>query len=163
MATPQQSPGFRLEVRRTFAALREKVFAAWTERKQLERWMCKDIASHDVHYRELDVRAGGRYVMEVRDTANGDFYAGQGAYREVKPPEKLVFTWSWTKRQPDGSDAPLHPETQVTVEFFARGASTEVVLTHEIFRTVKDRDEHDQGWNGCFQMLASLLEGTPNS
>ena len=157
MATPQQSPGFRLEVRRTFAAQREKVFAAWTQREQLERWMCKDIASHEVRYGELDVRAGGRYVMEVRDSATGDFYKGQGVYREVKPPEKLVFTWAWTKRQPDGRDGPLHPETQVTVEFFVRGASTEVVLTHEIFRTAKDRDEHNQGWTGCFEALAQFL------
>ena len=37
MATPQSSPELTLQVRRTFAASREKVFAAWTEREQLLR------------------------------------------------------------------------------------------------------------------------------
>ena len=37
MAIAQSSPDFTLEVRRTFTAPREKVFAAWTEPAQLEK------------------------------------------------------------------------------------------------------------------------------
>ena len=74
MATPQSSPGLTLQVRRTFAAPREKVFAAWTQREQLEKWMCRDVASHTVIHRELDARPGGRYLMEGRDSANGEIY-----------------------------------------------------------------------------------------
>lgn len=158
MATPQQGASLKLELRRTFASPREKVFAAWTERQQLEQWMCKDVPTHSVRYRELDVRTGGRYSMEVSDQASGDFYVGQGAFREVKPPEKLVFTWGWTKRQPDGTQLPVDSETQVTVEFFPRGKSTEVVLTHEFFRTAQSRDEHARGWTGCFDALAKALD-----
>lgn len=158
MATPQQSTGFRLEIRRTFAAPRERVFAAWTEQTQLEKWMCKDVASQVVTYHEHDPRTGGSYRMEVRDQKTGEVYWGRGVYREVRPPERLVFTWAWTKESAGGRQAPLlHPETQVTVEFFARGASTEILLTHEVFRSAKDRDEHDQGWKGCFDMLEKVL------
>ena len=58
MATPQQgqskagaaipgqsSTGLTLEVRRTFASPREKVFAAWAQREQLEKLMCADQAA----------------------------------------------------------------------------------------------------------------------
>ena len=161
MATAKQTPEFTLQIRRTFAAPREKVFAAWAQREQLEKWMCKDVVVHTVIHHQQDIRAGGRYLMEVRDPAKGETYWGQGVYREVKPPEKLVFSWSWTKDTPEGVN--LHPgseETQVTVEFFARGNSTEVVLTHATFGSAKLRDEHDQGWNGCLDVLASVLTTT---
>ena len=159
MATPQSSPEFTLQVRRTFAAPREKVFAAWTQREQLEKWMCRDVSAHTVIHHQQDIRAGGRYLLEVRDSAKGETYWGQGAYREVKSPEKLVFTWVWSKDRPDGPT--MHPgshETLVTVEFFARGNSTEVVLTHTGLGTAALRDDHDRGWNGCFDVLAKVLQ-----
>jgi uncharacterized protein YndB with AHSA1/START domain len=164
MAAPQQTAGFTLQIRRTFAAPREKVFAAWAQREQLEQWMCKDVSAHTVIHHEQDIRTGGRYRMEVRDTTNGETYTGYGIYREVKPPEKIVFTWSWTKKTPRGTVVSLHPgssETLVTVEFFARGNdSTEIVLTHATFDNVKDRDDHNRGWNGCFDILARVLQTT---
>ena len=168
MATPQkrhETPGFTLEVRRTFAAPREKVFAAWAEREQLEKWMCADVSSQAVTHHKQDIRTGGEYLMEVRDRAKGETYWGKGVYLEVRRPEKIVFTWSWKKSERDGSRAELHPaspETTVTVEFFARGDATEVVLTQATFGSQKDRDEHDQGWNGCFDVLADVL-GTTSS
>jgi len=46
----------------------------------------------------------------------------------VDPPKRLVYPWRW-------EDDPAFPDTLVTVEFVARGAATEVVLTHEAFPT----------------------------
>jgi uncharacterized protein YndB with AHSA1/START domain len=165
MATSKQTPEFTLQIRRTFAAPREKVFAAWARREQLEQWMCKDESSHTVIHHEQDIRPGGRYKMEIHDPVKGETYWGQGVYREVKPPEKIVFSWSWTRDTPDGAQLhPESPETQVTVEFFARGSSTEVVLTHAVFGSAKLRDDHHQGWNGCLDALARVLQttSTPN-
>jgi uncharacterized protein YndB with AHSA1/START domain len=158
MATPQKD--FTLEVRRTFPASREKVFAAWADPQKLAQWMCQDVPTHQVTYRELNIRTGGRYVMEIHDSANGQIYIGSGIYRAVTPPRKLIFTWSWVTQAPDGTSSPFHeePETLVTVDFFERNAATEVVLKHEGFVSQKAHDEHDGGWNGCFNVLAALLE-----
>jgi uncharacterized protein YndB with AHSA1/START domain len=151
--------GLTVQVRRTFAAPREKVFAAWTQRDQLEKWMCKDQHDHTVIHHQQDIRTGGRYLLEVHDPGKGEVYWGQGIYREVKPPEKIAFTWSWTRSTPDGQQLhPESPETLVTVEFFARGNATEVVLTHGVFNTQKDFNDHHQGWNGCFDVLAKALQ-----
>jgi uncharacterized protein YndB with AHSA1/START domain len=125
--------------------------------------MCKDAASHVVIHHVQEIRTGGRYLMEVSDPGKGETYWGQGVYLEVKPPEKIVFSWAWTKAEPDGSRTELHPDsrdTKVTVEFFARGDFTEVVLTHATFGSTELRDEHDRGWNGCLDMLAKVLETT---
>jgi uncharacterized protein YndB with AHSA1/START domain len=120
--------------------------------------MCRDVPTHQVKFTELNVTPGGRYGISVNNSTNGDRYIGSGVYREVKPPEKLVFTWAWTHKKADGSLVALHPESQVTVEFFERGKSTEMVLRHEFLQTKKDRDEHDKGWTGCFDLLARLLD-----
>jgi uncharacterized protein YndB with AHSA1/START domain len=119
--------------------------------------MCRDVASHQVRFTHLDVKVGGRYTIEVKDAASGVEYTGGGVYREVKPPEKLVFTWEWKQKKAGGGESQLHPETQVTVEFHKRGDQTEVVLTHEFFQTQQERRETDTGWNGCFDLLTKAL------
>src|SRR5215510_6520302 len=142
MAAPQQGQNktsLTLEVRRTFPFSRERVFAAWTDRRQLEQWMCRDASAHTVIHHQQDIRTGGRYVLEVQDREKNEIYWGQGTYREVTPPEKIVFTWHWTKTTQDGTNLhPDSPETLVTVEFQARGSSTEVVLTHARFGSERD-------------------------
>jgi uncharacterized protein YndB with AHSA1/START domain len=160
MATPQKGSETRLEIRRTFAAPRAKVFAAWTEREKLERWMCRDVPTHEPKYTELDLRPGGRYVIEIPVPKEGFTYRGHGVFQEVKPPERLVFTWGWQK-VPLGkgkSEELQKTESLVTVELFERGKSTEMVFTHERFENAKMRDEHQKGWDGCFEKLAEFLE-----
>jgi uncharacterized protein YndB with AHSA1/START domain len=154
----QGKPGFTLQVRRTFKAPREKVFAAWAEPDQLKKWMCGDVPSHVITQHVQEIRTGGRWKTEIHDPAKNEVYWGRGIYREVKPPEKIVFTWHWALGTPDGAN--MHPgseETVVTVEFFARGNSTEVVLTHAVFSSEVLREEHNRGWKGCFDALEKLL------
>ena len=79
------------------------------------------------------MRTGGRYQIEVTDP-RGETYLGQGIYREVKPPEKLVFTWAWTKSSKAPDDSLQTKDSLITVEFFPRGNSTEVVLTQELLQ-----------------------------
>ncbi len=83
-------------------------------------------------------------------------YIVGGEYREVNPPEKLVFTWIWEEMPLDISDwAP--PVTLVTVEFFDCDGATEIVLTHEQFPDERMRDEHNNEWGGCIDRLAQYL------
>jgi uncharacterized protein YndB with AHSA1/START domain len=158
MASPESRPDFTLQIRRTFAAPREKVFAAWTDPAQLEKWMCREVAAHAVIHHQQDIRTGGRYQMEIRDSLKNEVYWGQGVYLEVSPPEKLRFTWCWTKDRPDGEN--MHPgaeETEVVVEFLARGDATELILTHAGFPNEELRKDHDGGWNGCLDILEGVV------
>ncbi len=116
---------------------------------------------------ELDARTGGHYKVEVscppevrpaeqereRSASAPDYriYRMQGTYREVRPPERLVFTWWW-----EGAD---FRDSVVTVEFRTLGQSnfTEVTLTHELLPE-KEREDHRQGWEGCFDRLQETLQ-----
>jgi uncharacterized protein YndB with AHSA1/START domain len=151
-------PKTSLEIRRVFKAPRQKVYDAWTQLEHLQHWMCRDVPTHDVKYVELDVRPGGRYTIQVK-TAEGVTYIGRGIFREVKPPEKLVFTWGWTRSPEDPKEPLQKSETTVTVELVDRGASTEMVFTHTNFVHAKELEDTRKGWGGCFDVLEQYLEG----
>ena len=139
-----------LQIRRTFAAPRQQVFEAWTQPEKLSRWLCRVTTRHSTKLLEMDVRVGGRYRLEVTNP-DGTHVRLSGTDREIQSPERLVFTWQW-EGDPDFG------ETLVTVEFHARGNSTELVLTHERFLNSERRDRHAAGWNGYFDTLKELLQ-----
>jgi uncharacterized protein YndB with AHSA1/START domain len=156
MASTITGPESRLQIRRMFAAPRPKVFEAWTEQEKLEKWMCRDNPKNSTRYTAFEVRKGGTNMMEIR-TADGATYHQRVTFREIKPPEKLVFTWAWERFAPSGEKNEVQDETLVTVDFEERGKFTEVTLTHEHFRDAEQRDRHQKGWNGCFEKLAETL------
>jgi uncharacterized protein YndB with AHSA1/START domain len=150
MAEKPTSPETALQIRRTFAAPRQKVFEAWTEAEKVTQWLCRVSKEHSTKLLELDVRVGGRYRLEVT-TPEGSHMLLSGRYLEVKPPDKLVLTWEWEGDPDFGA-------TVLTLDFLARGNSTELVLTHERFPNKERRDRHAVGWNGCFDQLEELLQ-----
>jgi len=157
MATAPQASETQLQVSRMILSPREKVFEAWIKRALLEKWMCRASPEQRTKYHELDVRPGGRYKIESV-APSGVVFMVEGQYREIRPPEKLVFTWSWTMTPAQVPPLPADPETLVTVEFFERGKFTEVILTHERFSCAENRDRHAHGWKGCFETLNRALQ-----
>jgi len=148
MATPQSQPENALHLTRTFSAPRDRVFRAWTDVKQFALWFHPS-EEYTTVISALDLRVGGTYSLEMRHK-NGNVSKLRGTYKEVRPPEKLVFTWSWQRETPS-------PETLVTVEFRDLGSSTEVNLMHQNFLNPEDRDKHNQGWTGCLAQLETYL------
>ena len=138
-----------VRVSRTFEANRQRVFRAWTDPELLIRWFADD--DSDMTVRALDLRVGGRYRFE--GTNAGHAWAIEGVFREVIPPERLVYTWSFPQNPEFGEPG----ETTVTVEFRERGKSTEVTVTHEGFTNAVARAEHNKGWIGCLDRLGSVV------
>ena len=143
-------PAVRLT--RTIRASRQRVFRAWTDPELLMRWFITP--DDEMRIIELDLRAGGRYRLE--GTVRARPWAVWGTYREVVPPSRLVYTWTWDNDSNLGE--PLGKDTLVTVEFLERGAETEVVVTHEKLATERARTEHANGWVECLDRVAALAE-----
>ena len=148
---PQAEEAVR--VSRTFRASRQRVYRAWTDPELLIRWFVDDDA--EMRIRELDLRVGGRWRFE--GTMAGTPWTLEGTFREVRPPERLVYTWAWTADHlPFGSPG----DTMVTVEFRERGGSgeeTEVTVTQEGFTDAAARAGHHKGWIGCLDRLGGLV------
>jgi uncharacterized protein YndB with AHSA1/START domain len=105
---------------RVYDAPRDLVWRAWTDPKHMARWFGPRGFTSSVP--ELDVRAGGalRIVMRGPD---GNDYPMKGVFREVKPPERLVF--SNIAIDKDGNHL-LEGET--TVIFEEQGGKTKLTL-----------------------------------
>jgi uncharacterized protein YndB with AHSA1/START domain len=155
-ATP--GPTSRLEVRRTIAAPRERVFQAFAQQEQMDRWMCRDASSHIIKYLQFDFRVGGGFTLEIR-TPGGHTYIQRCAFVEIKRPEKIVFTWNTEHADAAGHKVMDHiEETVVTVELLERGKTTEVVLTHDLGAAgAKERGDYRRGWTGCLEKLAEAV------
>lgn len=149
MAEPQTREDTTLQLTRTFTATREEVFRAWTDPEALKQWWLPG-EGFSLPSAEIDLRVGGRYRLTMRNSQGELFYLG-GTYREVRPPERLVYTWRWEHTEMDVGD------TLVTVDFRARGNSTEVAITHELFPSGALRDRHDVGWSACLERLARVV------
>jgi uncharacterized protein YndB with AHSA1/START domain len=132
---------------RHFAARPERVFQALTDPAELVRWWGPE--GFTVPECELDVRPGGAWRTCMR-SPDGNLHCVSGVYREIVPPKRLVYTWSWE------TEGPPH-ETLVTIELVARDGGTDLTLLHQGFKSDDSRDQHAGGWGGCFDSLVQYF------
>lgn len=131
----------------------DRVFAAWTEAGQLEKWFGPP--GYEVRVRKLDVRVGGEFefVMqppEAEDPARSIV----GTFKEIAEPRHLVFTWAWVD---ENGSAPDAGESLVTVEFRTVVEGTKVCITHERLASEESRAGHHAGWSGSLDKLAAYF------
>jgi uncharacterized protein YndB with AHSA1/START domain len=139
-----------LVIERTFAAPRELVFAAWTEQERLAQWCYpKDF---EPLFGEGDLRVGGKWRAGMKAPWGEPFVVG-GVYREIIPPERLVFTHAW-----EPADGAGH-ETVVTITLFDEAGKTRMVFEQSGFLDTATRDSHNDGWNEAFDHLRRYAEG----
>jgi uncharacterized protein YndB with AHSA1/START domain len=146
--TTHITENIQLKLERLIKAPRERVFKAWTDPEQIKQWFvpCGKTGEVTTPSAKSDPRVGGKYRIQTRK-ADGEYFTAAGTYREVKPPERLVFTWGWEKDGSGPDYGELEPdETLVTIEFLERGTDTLLIFTHERFATAESRDRHLEGW-----------------
>lgn len=142
-----------LKVTRLFKAPRERVFAAFTTAESMNQWFgCGGKTTTCT----TDFRVGGSYRLETREPDSGEVFTVTGTYREITPPAKVVFTWTY-----EGDEDWAGCESVVSVEFKAVGDQTELTLTHTGFPSAESRSNHGQGWNTCMDKMDALLTGKP--
>ena len=141
-----------LVITRLINAPRERVFKAWTDPAALVHWWGPHGFTTPVC--ELDVRPGGAFRIHMQ-SPEGEVYPILGAYREVVPPERLVYSDDWA----DG----LRPSQQshVTVLFADQGGKT-LLTVRPLFGSVEERDAMQaqglvEGWTEGLERLESHL------
>ncbi len=147
MDPSSSDPPPMLKITRIIRASRQEVFDAWTNPASVKQWMC--LEGSTVSFIELDVRVGGAFRIDMRHP-DGETTVLTGVYREVIPPKKLVFTWL--------SKHTKYRESLVTVELFAQGNATQLVLTQVQLPDEEAVQLHTAGWTELMERLAALLE-----
>jgi uncharacterized protein YndB with AHSA1/START domain len=144
---------FTLTITRVFDATPQALFAAWTDASQISRWIGP--RSVKAESKRMDAKTGGGYVIEMHHDS-GKISTVRGIYRELKPGERIVFTWAW-----DGEGGKPGAEMLVTVTFKALGRQTEMTLHQVRIPSKESRDDHNTGWTGSFDKLAEVVAGLP--
>jgi uncharacterized protein YndB with AHSA1/START domain len=80
-----------IRLTRLFDAPRQLVFDALTKPEHVKRWWGVLDDKHSVAACEIDLRPGGAWRFVGRGP-EGDYPAFYGVYREILPPERLVYT-----------------------------------------------------------------------
>jgi len=144
-----RSAGFELVMRAEFAAPREAVFAAWTDRRLVSRWWAAK--TYTTLSCEMDVRPGGAWRRLMR-RPDKTVLIEYGTYLEVVPPERLVFAYN-----SEGTDL-VEPETLVTVAFADLGdGRTQLTLLHAGIESDTAHAIHEAGWSRCFERFSTAL------
>jgi uncharacterized protein YndB with AHSA1/START domain len=147
----------KLTLTREFDAPREMVWKAWTTPGQVKAWLQLN-EGVTIESVKMDLRVGGKFRIQTK-MEDGEFFTAAGTYLEVKPPERVVYTWDWEK---DGGEADFGKlegaETQLTVEFHATGKRTQLVLTHEKFASTEKRDRHIVGWGKWLDRMETFIK-----
>ncbi|MEX0886715.1 MAG: SRPBCC family protein [Phycisphaeraceae bacterium] len=138
----------KLTLTRTFAAPRELLWAAWTEREHMLHWFCP--RDFTVLFADADLRPGGAWRAGMR-APDGSEYIEHGTYREIDAPSRLVFTHAWEKNESE----PAGVETLITITFAEPGQGQTLMTFEQVgFATAGSRDGHEQGWGEAFDNLA---------
>ena len=139
---------------RVFDAPRERVFAAWTDARQLERWFGP--RGFTLHSAEADPRPGGMFRLCLRSPQGKDYWV-RGLYREVVAPERLVISCT----AEDEKGIPRLEEI-ISVSFADEGGRTRLSLNATAGGTGPEAEAMmagmPRGWNQTVSRLDEHLK-----
>ncbi|AVA24847.1 SRPBCC family protein [Rhizobium sp. NXC24] len=122
-----------LIVTRTFNAPPSTVYRAWSQPELFRRWwMPKSVSGVSLVSCDMDVRTGGKYLLEF-GAGGSDTMAFYGKYLEVVPNERIV----WTNDESEEGAI-------TTVTFEDQGGRT-LVNFHEVYPSKEALEEALQG------------------
>lgn len=154
-------------ITRTFNAPIEKVWAAWTEPEQIEKWWGpKDFTAPHI---TIDFREGGKYLYAMHGPAGTPFDVDMwsaGTFTEIVPQRKIAYTDHFADA--DGNMvspasigmAGMPDEMHVTLEFEPTDdGKTKLTLTHEGPAADSEHAKNmTDGWNQSLDKFTSVVE-----
>lgn len=141
--------GKEFTIRRTFGAPRDEVSRAWTDPVVAMRWWHPDGMETRPDSVTIDLREGGTYAYTMVGP-DGTDYPTTGTYLEVRPLERLRFTWGSLGDDP--RDAPI-----ITLDLADTGDGRTAMTFHVDGVDGRPGDDVFDGWAGAFDVLDRVL------
>ena len=139
----------QISVSRTFEALLELLWKAWTEPEHFMQWYGP--RGFTTPHCEIDLRVGRRHLWSMRSPdGNEMFFTGE--YTEVEPMKRLVFTDAMSDSE--GNAMPGMGAMEVTVAFSHAGGRTTVTVSH------MGMEGAAMGWEQALDKLQEILTGS---
>jgi uncharacterized protein YndB with AHSA1/START domain len=151
---------------RVFDTPRDLVWKAFTDVEHMKQWWGPK--GFTVVKAQMDLRPGGTYHYAMK-SPDGATMWGKFVFREIVPPEKIVFINSFSDENGGTTRHPLHItwplEMLSTFTFEDLGGKTRFSLRWSPYNaTAEERKTFDeghqsmtQGWTGTMDQLAAYL------
>lgn len=149
-----------ITITREFDAPPERVFRAHVDRDLFVQWIGP--RGLETTVTAWDARTGGAYAYRAAG-GDGDFETGfYGSFHEVRPPERLVQTFTW-EGAPDGVSLE-------TMTFEALDGGRCRIVATSVVESIEIRDQIlssgmdvgvNEGYAKLDALLAAGLDGTP--
>jgi uncharacterized protein YndB with AHSA1/START domain len=139
-----------LVVSRSFPALPQVVFAAWSTAEHIKRWFCP--AQFTVPHATVDFRVGGAFDVCMRSPAGQDHWT-RGVFKEIVPDRRLVIEM---KVEETPGRTLFHALTQVSFAQHDGGTRMEVVQSYTLLEAAAARmiEGAEPGWAQTLDRLA---------
>lgn len=154
-------------ISRVFDAPPERVWKAFTDPEHMKHWWGPKDST--VLVSKMDLRVGGSYLGSLRDPS-GRVMWGKFVYREIVPPERLVWEHSFSDenggltRHPLSATWPLELLTTVTLHEPHKGRTAVTLRWSPLDATAEEQKTFDAahdsmrgGWGGSFDRLDAYL------
>ncbi len=138
-----------IRLQRVFRANPERIYRAFLDPAAMAKWLPPYGFTCAVHH--MDARVGGTYRMSFTNFATGRGHSFGGAYRELVPFEKILYT--------DRFDDPNLPgEMQTTITLKPVSCGTDLNVVQEGLPDAIPIEMCYLGWQESLAQLAQLVE-----
>jgi uncharacterized protein YndB with AHSA1/START domain len=154
-------------ISRVLDAPRELVWKCFTDPERMKQWWGPKGVS--VEQAKMDLRPGGIFLYGMK-TADGTVMWGRMVYREIVPPQKIVFVNSFSDenggltRHPMAPTWPIEMLSVFTFEEQPGGKTKFTVRWSPLDPTAEEQQTFDaghasmtQGWTGTLEKLEAYL------
>jgi uncharacterized protein YndB with AHSA1/START domain len=141
-----------ITITRVFDAPRERVWKEWTEPERFAAWFGGSQSEVPPSTVSMDVRPGGSWRATMFAERGRREIQWNGEYREVVPPERLVFT-VWDEPGKEAYEL-------VTVVLTDLGdGRTEMFFRQDGRMSPEEYERAGQGWSSFFDVIDERLAG----
>ena len=131
-----ETKGRQIKFTRIFDAPRELVFETHTTCEHLMNWWGP--REWPLSYCKIDFRPGGKWHFCMKGPNEGDESWGIAFYKEIKQPEKIIYTDSFSDK--DGNVNKEMPSFDTVITFEEMDGQTKVIVNS----TVGSKEEVDK-------------------
>jgi uncharacterized protein YndB with AHSA1/START domain len=139
-----------ISLTRVFDAPRDRIWREWTEPEPFGDWFGGAAGEVPLETVSMDVRPGGSFRLTMFYGPERMEIRWRGEYREVVPPERLVFTIS------DDSDPGRYELVTVALRELGDGR-TEMQFEQRGWMPPEAYERTEQGWGAFFDRLDERL------
>ena len=165
-----QSPSRDFVISRVFDAPRAFLWKCFTEPKHMQQWWGPKGVK--IIKADMDLRVGGTYLYGMQNAA-GDIMWGKFVFREITPPERLVFINSFSDAAGGLTRHPLAPQwpLQMLSTFIFEeqsGGKTKFTVRWSPYEPTAEEqaafdaghDSMTMGWSGTLENLEAHVART---